>query len=56
MNELAKVEVEENILTEVPHHFVDYMILQQIKPMEELNNNVYLNTEEVLMTDRNLVT
>jgi hypothetical protein len=28
MNELAKVEVEENILTEVPHHFVDYMILQ----------------------------
>lgn len=39
MTELAKVDVDAHILTEVPHHFVDYMISQQIKPMEELNEN-----------------
>lgn len=28
MHEMAKVEVSENLLLEVPHHFVDYMVLR----------------------------
>jgi hypothetical protein len=27
---MAKVEVSENLLLEVPHHFIDYMILKEI--------------------------
>jgi len=30
MHELAKVEVAEHLLQEVPHHFVDYMVLKTI--------------------------
>lgn len=30
MLEMAKVEVAENILLEVPHHFVDFMVLNEI--------------------------
>jgi hypothetical protein len=30
MTELASVEVAENILLEVPHHFVDYMVLRAV--------------------------
>lgn len=34
MHELAKVEVSENLLLEVPHHFVDYMVLRSITENE----------------------
>jgi hypothetical protein len=34
MHELATVEVSENLLLEVPHHFVDYMVLSQINADE----------------------
>jgi len=34
MHELAKVEVAEHLLQEVPHHFVDYMVLKTILEKE----------------------
>lgn len=30
--EMSKEEVTENLMMEVPHHFVDYMVLKQIDP------------------------
>jgi len=30
MHEMATVEVSENLLLEVPHHFVDFMVFRQI--------------------------
>ena len=52
MHELATVEVSENLLLEVPHHFVDYMVLRQITTAEQdLDQN--LATEgELLVTER----
>jgi copine 5/8/9 len=32
IKEMAYVEVAERVLSEIPHHFVDYMVLQQIEP------------------------
>ena len=55
MTELASVEVAENILLEVPHHFVDYMVLRAVNdegnkeqvdyPVSEMNQSKLINTK-----------
>lgn len=40
MHELAKIEVQENMLIEVPHHFIDYMILKEVtEAIETVDQN-----------------
>jgi hypothetical protein len=32
MKDLGQVEVAQRVLSEIPHHFVDYMVLLNIQP------------------------
>ena len=35
LSEMAKVEVKETMLEEIPDQFVDYMVMHQLIPEEE---------------------
>lgn len=56
MHELATVEVSENLLLEVPHHFVDFMVLRQITATEEGTSKITTSSkQDALGSERCLI-
>ena len=49
LREMSKNEVDLNLMMEVPHHFVDYMVQKQINPMMGVHQDT--NKPEVEVND-----
>ncbi len=49
LKEMSKNEVDMNLMMEVPHHFVDYMVQKQINPM--MGKHQDTNKPEVEVND-----